>query len=91
MKSLVHDDMASVAVLVQAALCALIEGVIAENEEKLSVSSMERSDNARVQYDYLKNSFPAFARKLIIALERRLAEEGGRHARLLQPAEHPLQ
>ena len=48
MKSLVHDDMASVAVLVQAALCAPIEGVIAENEEQLSIISMERSDNARV-------------------------------------------
>ena len=40
-----------------------------ENEEKLSVISMARSDAARTQYEYLKNSFPAFARKLMVALE----------------------
>ena len=59
----------SVAVLVQAALCAPIEGVIVDDEEKLSIISMERSDNARVQYEHLKNSSPAFARKLTVALE----------------------
>ena len=70
MKALVSADMASVAVLVQAALCAPIEGVIVENEEKLSVISMARSEAARTEYEYLKNSFPAFARKLMVALER---------------------
>ncbi len=69
MKALVSGDMASVAVLVQAALCEPIEGVIVDNEEKLSIISMERSDVARIQYEYLKNSFPAFARKLMVALE----------------------
>ena len=69
MKALVSGDMASVAVLVQAALCAPIEGVIVESEEKLSIISMERSESARIQYEYLKNSFPAFARKLMVALE----------------------
>ena len=69
MQALVSGDMASVAVLVQAALCAPIEGVIVENEEKLCIISMERSENARIQYEYLKNSFPAFARKLMVALE----------------------
>ena len=68
-KALVRGDMASVAVLVQAALCAPIEGVIVQNEEKLSMISMERSDVARIQYDYLKNSFPSFSRKLMVALE----------------------
>ena len=60
MKARVSGDMASVAVLVQAALCAPIEGVIVENEEKLSIVSMARSDAARTLYEYLKNSFPAF-------------------------------
>ena len=69
MRALVGGDMASVAVLVQAALCAPIEGVIVENEEGLSVISMAKSDVARTQYEYLKNSFPAFARKLMVALE----------------------
>ena len=69
MKALVRADMASVAVLVQAALCAPIEGVIVENEERLSIISMARSDVARTQYEYLKNSFPAFALKLMVALE----------------------
>ena len=62
-----RGDMASVAVLVQAALCAPIEGVIVENEEKLSIISMERSDDARTQHNYLNISFPAFARKLMVA------------------------
>ena len=44
MKALVRGDMASVAVLVQAALCAPIEGVIVENEEKLCIISMEKSE-----------------------------------------------
>ena len=61
--------MASVAVLVEAALCSPIEGVIVENEEKLSIISMERSEKARMDYEYLKNSFPAFSRKLMVALE----------------------
>ena len=69
MKALVSGDTASVAVLVQAALCAPIEGVIVKNEEKLSIISMEKSDVARIQYEYLKNSFPAFARKLMVALD----------------------
>ena len=69
MKALVSGDMASVAVLVQAALCAPIEGVIVKNDETLSIISMERSDVARIQYEYLKNSFPAFARKLMVALD----------------------
>ena len=69
MQVLMSGDMASVAVLVQAALCAPIEGVIVENEEKLSIISMARSGVARIQYEYLKNSFPAFARKLMVALE----------------------
>ena len=69
MKALMSGDMASATVLVQAALCAPIEGVIVENEEGLSVISMARSDAARTQYEYLKNSFPAFARKLMVALE----------------------
>ena len=69
LKALTRGDTASVAVLVQAALCAPIEGVVAENEEKLSIISMARSDNARTQYEYLKNSFPVFARKLMVALE----------------------
>ena len=30
---------------------------------------MERSENARKAHEYMKNSFPAFARKLAIALE----------------------
>ena len=30
---------------------------------------MARSGAARTQYEYLKNSFPAFARKLMVALE----------------------
>ena len=69
MKALQSVDMASVAVLIQAALCAPIEGVIVENEEGLSIISMARSDVARTQYEYLKNSFPAFALKLMVALE----------------------
>ena len=69
LKALTRGDTASVAVLVQAALCAPIEGVVVDNEEKLSIISMERSDNARNQYEYLKNSFPAFARKLMVALD----------------------
>ena len=69
LKALTRGDTASVAVLVQAALCAPIEGVVVDNEEKLSIISMARSDNARTQYEYLKNSFPAFARKLMVALD----------------------
>ena len=42
---------------------------IVENEEKLSMIPMERSDTARIQYDYLRKSFPAFARKLMVALD----------------------
>ena len=53
MQALTRGDMASVAVLVQAALCAPIEGVIVENEEKLSIISMGRSENARIDYEYL--------------------------------------
>ncbi|CAK0818513.1 unnamed protein product [Prorocentrum cordatum] len=68
MKALGRGDVASVAALVQAALCAPIEGVIVESEERLSMLSMATSDAARNQYDYLKNSFPAFARKLMVAL-----------------------
>ena len=43
-----RGGMVSVAVLVQAALCAPIEGAIVENEEKLSIISMERSGTARI-------------------------------------------
>ena len=68
-EALVSGDTASVVVLVQVAFCAPVEGVITENEDKLSMISMERSDAARIQYDYLKNTFPAFARKLMVALE----------------------
>jgi hypothetical protein len=68
MKALQSGDVATVAVLVQAALCAPIEGVIVDNDEKLAIISMELSDNARIQYEYLKNSFPAFSRKLVYAL-----------------------
>merc|ERR1712242_116232 len=75
MKALASADMASVAVLVQAALCAPIEGVIVENDEGLSIISMARSDVARTQYEYLKNSFPAFARKLRVALEHLSSEK----------------
>ena len=69
MKALVSGRMASVPVLVQADLCAPIEGLIVENEEKLSLISMERSDFACTQHDYLNNSCPTFARKLMVALE----------------------
>ena len=79
MKALVSGDMAHVAVLVQAALCATIEGVIVDSDEKLAIISMERSENVRQQYEYLKNSFPAFARKLTVALagvkEKTMAEK----------------
>ena len=44
-------------------------GAIVENEEKLSMISMERSDTARIHYDCLKISFPVFARKLMVALD----------------------
>jgi len=67
--ALTSGDMAHVAVLVQAALCAPIEGVIVDSMEKLSIISMEISESAGMQYDYMKSSFPAFSRKLMLALE----------------------
>ncbi|CAK0824328.1 unnamed protein product [Prorocentrum cordatum] len=79
-KALVAGDMASVAALAQAALCAPVEGVIVESEEKLSVLSIMTSDAARKQYDYLRNSVPAFARKLTVALDG--AQTKGAAARL---------
>ena len=69
MRALSKPDMASVAVLVQAALCAPIEGVVAETADKLSIVSMAKSDQSRIQHEYLKNSFPAFACKLMVALQ----------------------
>ena len=68
-RALTRGDVASVAVLVQAALCAPIEGVIVDTEEKLSVISMDNSERARRDYEYLRNVFPAFSRKLMVALE----------------------
>jgi hypothetical protein len=68
MRALAMSDMPAVAVLVQAALCAPIEGVVVTDEETLSQISMANSDIARMHYDYLKNSFPSFARKLMVVL-----------------------
>ncbi|CAK0824327.1 unnamed protein product [Prorocentrum cordatum] len=68
LQALGRGDAASVAVLVQASLCAPIEGVIVESEERLSMLSMATCDGARKTHAYLKNSFPAFARKLMVAL-----------------------
>jgi len=69
-KALSFGDVAHVAVLVQAALCAPIEGVIVDSDEKLSIISMKIADSAhRVHHDFLKNSFPVFASKLMVALE----------------------
>ena len=65
--ALASGDMAHVAVLVQAALCAPIEGVIADSDEKLSLISMEIAESARVHHDFMKNTFPAFACKLMLA------------------------
>ena len=67
--ALVRGDMASVAVLIQAALCAPIEGVIVDGEDKLSMISMERSDQSRISHDYLKSTFPAFSRRLVVAMD----------------------
>ena len=45
MHAIVQRGMASVAVLVQAALCAPIEGVIVENEEKLHEAASQAETN----------------------------------------------
>ena len=47
--ALVSSDVTYVAVLVQAVVCAPIEGVIVEDEEKLSMISTERSERRRLR------------------------------------------
>ncbi len=69
-EALIATDLPWIATLWQAGLTVSVQGVLAEDDQSLALLSMKQNNDLRTTSASFADTFPAFARKLSVALER---------------------